>query len=107
MRASDRDEITASFAALHEAVSRVVAHSYDVLTTPERLTLLEKLEGETRRLRVPGHELLNQLAEQATPKELGGKLAHALADRLHIHPRRSRPPGGRGRRSGAAARAHR
>jgi hypothetical protein len=65
-------------------VSRVVGHSYDALTTPERLALLERLERETRRLRAPGHELLNQLAEQAGPEELGGALPHALADRLRI-----------------------
>jgi hypothetical protein len=48
-------------------VSRLVGHSYDALTTPERLILLERLEQETRRLRAPGHELINQLAEQAGP----------------------------------------
>jgi len=30
--------------------------------------------------------LINQLAEQAPPEELGGKLSHALADRLRITP---------------------
>ena len=65
-------------------VSRVVGHSYEALTTPERLSLLERLEQETRRLRVPGHQLINQLAEQAPPEEVGGKLSHALADRLRI-----------------------
>jgi hypothetical protein len=55
-----------------------------VLTTPERLALLERLEHETRRLRAPGHELINQIAEQSDSTELGGKLSAALADRLHI-----------------------
>lgn len=72
------------FAALHGAVSRVIGHSYDALTAPERLALLDKLEHETRRLVVPGHALINQLSEQSDPTELGGKLSHALADRLHI-----------------------
>ncbi|HEY1439686.1 MAG TPA: 13E12 repeat family protein, partial [Mycobacterium sp.] len=83
---SDRAEIEADFAALHEVVSRIVAHTYDALTTPERLTYLDKLELEGRRLVVPGHQLINQLAEQSDPTELGGKLSHALADRLHITP---------------------
>jgi Domain of unknown function (DUF222) len=65
-------------------VSRILGHSYDALTTPERLNLLERLERETRRLRAPGHELINQLAEQAGPEELGGRLSHALADPLRI-----------------------
>jgi hypothetical protein len=46
--------------------------------------LLERLEQETRRLPVPGHALINQLVQQATPAELGGKLSHVVADRLRI-----------------------
>ena len=84
MRSSCREEVEADFAALHEVVSRIVGHEYHALTTPERLALLERLEQETRRLRAPGHQLVNQLAEQAPPEELGGRLSHALADRLHI-----------------------
>jgi hypothetical protein len=84
MRSSDRGEIVEDFAALHEAVSRVIGHSYDALTTPERLALLDKLEHETRRLVVPCHALINQLSEQSDPTEIGGKLSHALADRLRI-----------------------
>ncbi|MGZ4515204.1 MAG: HNH endonuclease signature motif containing protein, partial [Mycobacterium sp.] len=33
---------------------------------------------------VPGHELINQIAEQSDSTELGGKLSHVLADRLRI-----------------------
>jgi hypothetical protein len=84
MCSSTREEIEADFAALHEAVSRIIEHSYDALTTPEWLTLLDKLEHETRRLPVARHELVNQIARQATPAELGGRLSHALADRLRI-----------------------
>jgi hypothetical protein len=84
MRSSSREEIRADFDALRGAVSRIVGHAFDVLTTPERLALLERLEHETRRLRAPGHELINQIAAQATPEELGGKVSHALADRLRI-----------------------
>jgi len=86
MRSGDREQVQQDFDALHGAVSRILEHCYDALTTPERLTLLDRLEQETRRLRVPGHELINQLAEQAPPEELGGKLSHALADRLRITP---------------------
>jgi Domain of unknown function (DUF222) len=84
MLSSSREEIQLDFQALRAVVSRVVGHSFDVLTTPERLALLERLEHESRRLRVPGHRLINQLAEQAPPEELGGKLSDALADRLRI-----------------------
>jgi Domain of unknown function (DUF222) len=84
MHSSTREEIQADFDALHATVSRVVGHSFDVLTTPERLALLERLEHETRRLAVPGHELINQITEQSNTEELGGKLPVVLADRLHI-----------------------
>jgi Domain of unknown function (DUF222) len=84
MLSSTREEIQEDFDALRAAVSRILGHSYAALRTAERLTLLERLEQETRRLRVPGHQLITQLAEQGPPEELGGKLSHALADRLRI-----------------------
>jgi hypothetical protein len=84
MSSIGREEIQHDVDALRAAVSRVLGHSYDSLTNPERLSLLEMLEHETRRLQVPGHQLINQLAEQSNSTELGGRLAHVLADRLHI-----------------------
>ena len=84
MRSSSREEIQEDFDALSAVVSRIVGHAYDALTTPDRLALSDRLERETRRLRAPGHELINQLAERAGPQELGGPLPQALADRLRI-----------------------
>src|ERR1700736_72342 len=84
MRSSSGEEIVKRFGALHDAVSDVFAVSSDVLTTPECLALLQRLETETRRLPVAGHPLINQLARQATNDELGGKLSYALASRLRI-----------------------
>jgi hypothetical protein len=65
-------------------VSWLLDQSFDALTTPECLAMLERLERETRRLPVPGHALINQLSRQASESELGGKLGHALANRLRI-----------------------
>jgi hypothetical protein len=42
MLSSSREEIQQNFQALRAVVSRVVGHSFDVLTTPERLALLEQ-----------------------------------------------------------------
>ncbi|ORA80436.1 hypothetical protein BST29_16610 [Mycobacterium malmoense] len=84
MGSSTREEFREDFDVLRAAVSRVVEHSYDTLTTPERLALLERLEQETRRLGVPGQQLINQLGAQAGDEELGGTLRCALADRLRI-----------------------
>lgn len=84
MGSSTREEVREDFDVLRAAVSRVVEHSYDALTTPERLALQERLEQETRRLGVPGQQLINQLGAQAGDEELGGTLRCALADRLRI-----------------------
>jgi Domain of unknown function (DUF222) len=84
MLANSREEIVEVFDALHNAVSRLAALSFEVLTTPERLNLLERLEHATRRLPVARHELINGVRRQATPAEIGGKLPHVLADRLRI-----------------------
>src|SRR3984893_10566132 len=84
MRSSSREQIVKRFGALHDAVSDVLEVSSDVLTTPECLALLQRLETETRRLPVAGHPLINQLARQATNDELGGNLSYALASRLRI-----------------------
>jgi hypothetical protein len=84
MRSSCREEIVKRHDALRVAISDVLELSYDVLTTPERLGLLESLECESRRLPVPGHVLINQLSQRASETELGGQLASALANRLRI-----------------------
>ncbi len=76
--------IEADYAALGEVVSRILGHSYDAVTCPERLVYLERLERETRRLRSPQHALINQLAAQSSDAELGGTLCASLANRLRI-----------------------
>ncbi len=70
--------------ALHKAVSGLVGLSFDGLTTRQRFQLLDRLERETRRLPVPRHELVNGIRHEAIPAEIGGKVSHALADRLRI-----------------------
>jgi len=84
MYSSSRAEIVKRHDALRDAICDVLELSYDVLTIPECLGLLESLENECRRLPVPGHALINKLARQADPTELGGRLPAALADRLRI-----------------------
>ncbi|RXR66235.1 DUF222 domain-containing protein, partial [Mycobacterium tuberculosis] len=57
---------------------------FEVLTTPERLRSLERLECLARRLPAAQHTLINQLDTQASEEELGGTLCCALANRLRI-----------------------
>jgi hypothetical protein len=75
MRSSRREDIVGRLDALQEVVSDLLELSFDALTTPERLGLLERLEHETRRLPVAGSALINQLRRQAGETELGGKPA--------------------------------
>jgi Domain of unknown function (DUF222) len=84
MGSSDGVAIEEVFDALDADVDRVCELSFDALTTPELLRMLERLEKVARRLPVAGHGLINQLVQQATPAELGGKLSRVLADRLRI-----------------------
>ncbi|OBJ59385.1 HNH endonuclease signature motif containing protein [Mycobacterium sp. 1423905.2] len=84
MSSSTREEIVAAYEALGAAVTQVLELRYDALTTPERLRVLERVERVARRLPAARHELINQLAAQASEEELGGRLPAALASRLRI-----------------------
>ena len=81
---ADRDSVAEAFDVLDAAMSGLCELSFDALTTPERLNYLERLEAVARQVPVPGHALINQLAEQAGEEELGNRLSRALADRLRI-----------------------
>ena len=80
MVSSSREEIEEVFGALDAELDRLCALTFDALTTPERVALLERCERIRRRLPAVEHPLINQLARQATPEELGGKLSHAIAE---------------------------
>ena len=80
MGSSSREEIVEVFDALDAELDRLCSLTFDALTTPERVALLERCERIRRRLPVVEHPVINQLARQATPVELGGKLSHAIAE---------------------------
>ncbi|WP_163659650.1 13E12 repeat family protein [Mycobacterium branderi] len=86
MRSSSREEIVEAFDALESAMKRALDLTFDTLTTPECLAMLERCETIRRRLPAVEHPLINQLAEQASETELGGTLRFALAERLRITP---------------------
>ena len=66
--------------AFDAAFARVAAYDCEALTTPEQLGLLERYERLRRRIPAAEHPVINSLAHQATPEELGGKLSHAVAE---------------------------
>src|SRR6202789_2608483 len=84
MRSRSREEIVEVLDALRAAHKRARDLTFDVLTTPERLAVLARLEGFRRRQPAIEHALINQLAAQADAAELGGKLAPVLANRLRV-----------------------
>jgi hypothetical protein len=84
MRSSSREEIVDVFDALHADLKRALDLSFDALTTPEWLGLLESCETLRRQLPAVEHPVINRLAEQASETELGGKLTSALANRLRL-----------------------
>ncbi len=83
MRSSSREEIVEVLDALRAAHKRALDLTFDVLTTPERLTVLETFEGFRRQQPAVEHPLINELTH-IEASELGGKLAAVLADRLRI-----------------------
>src|ERR1700722_7459945 len=76
----DREVFTAKCDALDSALEDVIGMDSGMLRTQERLALLERYEMVRRRLGAGEHPLINQLQQEATPEELGGKLSHAIAD---------------------------
>src|SRR5271166_634885 len=68
-----------------EAMARCVKlRVHGVVTGRECLALLYRAEVVSRQLAVLQSDLINELGALAGPAELGGTLAHALADRLRI-----------------------
>jgi hypothetical protein len=85
MCSNDRDGFLDAVDALGEAMARCVKlRPQGVLTGRDCLTVLANLEVLARRLPALQHDLLNATGAQCGPVELGGTLAHALADRLLI-----------------------
>ncbi|HEY0229121.1 MAG TPA: DUF222 domain-containing protein, partial [Mycobacterium sp.] len=76
----DREALVAAFDAFDAAVDTVVGFDIEMLTTPELLPLLQRYEQVRRRLPAGEHALINKLAREATPAELGGTLPHAVAE---------------------------
>jgi hypothetical protein len=81
----DREALTAALATLDAAFDAVAALPLEALTHPEQLTVIARLETLQRRSPAVAHRLINSLAAQASPAELGGtSLADVLATRLRI-----------------------
>jgi hypothetical protein len=88
---SDRETILAALAALEAAEDAVTGLSFDALTHPELLTVLSRRETLARRQPAVDHRLINRLAAECCPTDLGGtSLAEVLGTRLRISRREAR-----------------
>jgi Domain of unknown function (DUF222) len=76
----DREALSAALDGLDASFERVAEFDCQALTTPEQLALLRRFERLRRRIPAVEHPLINAVARQATPEELGGKLSHAIAE---------------------------
>jgi hypothetical protein len=81
----DREDVLAALTALDTAVDTVAGLPWAALTAPELVAVLGRLEVSARRLPALGYAVINRLAAQASPVELGGtSLADVLVSRLRI-----------------------
>ncbi len=80
------EQAISAYDALDAALDEAQAIDADALTHAERLELLQRRETWRRRLPAGEHVLLGELA-YAPVAEIGGRLAHVLADRLRIYRR--------------------
>lgn len=76
--------VAAAFDALDTAIDRALDLPLDAISTAERFAVLVRCEKLRCQLPAVEHDVINGLARQATRAELGGKLTHALAERLHL-----------------------
>jgi hypothetical protein len=76
----DLQEARAAFDVVDAALDKAGGLNCEALATPELLESLERCERVRRRLPSVEHPLINVLARQATPEELGAKLSQVLAD---------------------------
>ncbi|OBK36312.1 hypothetical protein A5658_06600 [Mycobacterium sp. 1245111.1] len=83
MRSSSREEIVEVLDALEAAYKRALDLTFGVLTTPERVAVLERFEVFRRQQPAIEHALINELVGEE-PAVLGGKLPAVLANRLRI-----------------------
>jgi hypothetical protein len=80
MSSADDEVAEAAFDALDKALDTVAALNFAASNTRRRLASLQRCEQVRRRLPAVEHPLINQLAREATPAELGGTLSQAIAE---------------------------
>ncbi|QLL08224.1 hypothetical protein [Mycobacterium vicinigordonae] len=80
MAAGSLEEIDRVLDGLDVYADRLCELSFETQSTVQLLHAQEALQRVVRKLRVPGHAMINQLAVQAAAQELGGTLGQAHLD---------------------------
>ncbi|BBZ73052.1 HNH endonuclease signature motif containing protein [Mycobacterium paraseoulense] len=80
MSSGGNDEVDAVFDDLDAVLARARALPVDAMNIRQQLAMLERCEKVRRQLPALEHPLINSLARQATPEELGGTVSHAIAE---------------------------
>ncbi|MBV8929044.1 MAG: HNH endonuclease [Mycobacteriaceae bacterium] len=81
---STGQELAEAFDDLDRDIKLIQALAGEAHPTPELFSFLERWEKAQRAWPTVQHALINSLVQQATPAEIGGRLNHVLANRLHI-----------------------
>ena len=84
MSAAVRAEVAEVLGELDVLADRLCRLNFEMHSTEELLRAREALQRVVRKLRVPGHAMVNQLSATATPAEVGGTVAQGLANWLRI-----------------------
>lgn len=80
MSPGGNDEAAAVFDDLDAVLARARALPVDAMNIRQQLAMLERCEKARRQLPAIEHPVINSLAHQATPEELGGTVSHAIAE---------------------------
>jgi hypothetical protein len=85
---SDRDTVLGAVAGLEAALDAVVGLSFDGLSSPEIVAVLDRLERLRRREPVLQHRLIGKLVRDGSARELGAKsITEVLTTALRISPK--------------------
>ncbi len=93
MRSSSREEVVEVLDALEAGYKRALDLTFDVLTTPERLAVLERFERMRRQQPAIEHALINQLSRPGRAERVGWQAGPGVGGPVADQPRRGRRGG--------------
>ena len=86
----DRDGVLAVVERYRVALSELVDLPLDGLGLADLFAVVDAMQAGRCQTSAVEHEVLNQIAVQATPEQVGNSLPKYLADRLRVRPGEAR-----------------